>query len=389
MASFKDRLAYHLKHNKSLQYAYKKIFSSLFRLIGLFVKTKKNLVLINNYGGIKYSDSPKVIFEYIKTQSEFSNLDIVWAFTDTQKFENIEGCRIVKQDSLQYFLTALKAKYWISNVNIERGLDFKKKATHYLNTWHGVPLKYIGNDCPGRNDYDMSYVDSFCYSGPFEFDIYQRAFKVKAGNLLLSGLPRNDELYHVNAEKVAETRKRLNIPDGKKVLFYAPTWRESEDGGNTYNLAPPADFKKWEKELGDEYVLLFRAHHFTTQHMKIQFKDFIRDASDYPAINDLMIASDILISDYSATIFDYCVLERPIISFAYDFEEYKESRGLYIDLPTELPCGIVKTEDEVIESIKTMNYAAASERTKTFKNKYVPVGGNATELCVKALFGEK
>ena len=122
--------------------------------------------------------------------------------------------------------------------------------------------------------------------------------------------------------------------------------------------------------------------------MKIDFNDFVRDASDYPAINDLMIASDILISDYSATIFDYCVLERPIISFTYDYEEYKEARGLYIDLPSELPNGIVKTEEEVIEGIKKMDFATASERTRIFKNKYVPKGGNATEICVKALFGE-
>lgn len=382
----KSHIEYLLKHNAFFQKSYKVFFGTALRMAGWFVKTDPNLVLVNSLGGKRFGDSPKMIYDYLRSHEEYKHLRLVWSFVDDPtKFDT--GCENIKMDTWTYFKTALKAKYWISNVNIERGLDFKKKATHYLNTWHGVPLKYIGNDCPGRNDYDMSYVDSFCYSGPFEFEIYQRAFKVKADNLLLSGLPRNDELYHVNAEKVAEMRKRLNIPEGKKVLLYAPTWRESEDGGKTYNLAPPVDFKKWEKELGDEFVLLFRAHHFTTKHMKIQFNDFIRDASDYPAINDLMIASNILISDYSATIFDYCILERPIISFAYDFEEYKESRGLYIDLPTELPCGIVKTEDEVIESIKAMDYAAASERTKAFKSKYVPVGGNATELCVKALFG--
>lgn len=384
----KNKVEYLLKHNAFIQKSYKVCVGSALRIAGWFVKTDPNLVLINSLGGKRFGDSPKMIYDYLCSHQEYKHLHMVWSFVDDPA-KYYTGCENIKMDTWAYFKTALKAKYWISNVNIERGLDFKKKATHYLNTWHGVPLKYIGNDCPGRNDYDMSYVDFFCYSGPFEFDIYQRAFKLKADNLLLSGLPRNDELYQVNAEKVTEMRTRLNIPEGKKVLFYAPTWRESEDGGKTYNLALPVDFKKWEKALGDKYVLLFRAHHFTTKHMQIQFNDFIRDASDYPAINDLMIASDILISDYSATIFDYCVLERPIISFAYDYEEYKESRGLYIDLPTELPCGIVKTEDEVINSIKTMDYAVACERTRSFKSKYVPVGGCATEICVKALFGKK
>jgi len=383
----KNKVEYLLKHNTFLQKTYKICMGSMLRCAGWFVKTDPDLVLINALGGKRFGDSPKVIYDYLKSHEEFKDLRLVWAFDDPGKFDT--GCENIKMDTWTYFKTALKAKYWISCVNIERGLNFKKKSTRYLNTWHGVPLKYIGNDCPGREDYDMSYIDYFCYSGPFEYDIYQRAFMVNAENLLLSGLPRNDELYHVDVAKVAEMRKRLDIPEGKKVLLYAPTWRESEDGGKTYNLAPPVDFKKWERELGNEYVLLFRAHHFTTQHMKIEFNDFIRDASNYPAINDLMIASDILISDYSATIFDYCVLERPIISFAYDYEEYKDSRGLYIDLPTELPCGIVKSEDEVIERIKNMDFSAACERTKAFKDKYVPVGGNATETCVKALFGER
>ena len=360
---------------------------SMLRIAGWFVKTDPNLVLINALGGKRFGDSPKMIYDYLRTHDEYKHLHFVWAFNNPTKYDT--GCENIKMDTWTYFKTALKAKYWITGVNIERGLHFKKKDTHYLNTWHGIPLKYIGNDCPGRKDYDMSHVDFFCYSGPFEYAIYQRAFKLKAENMLLSGLPRNDELYDIDAFKVKEMRQHLNIPEGKKVLLYAPTWRDSEDGGKTYDLAPPVDFKKWEQKLGDNYVLLFRAHHFTTQHMSIEFNDFVRDASDYPSINDLMIASDILISDYSATIFDYCVLERPIVSFAYDYEEYKDSRGLYIDLPTELPCGIVKSEDEVIERIKNMDFSVACERTKAFKDKYVPVGGNATETCVKALFGER
>ena len=383
---FRARLEYLLKHNAIIQKTYKIIAGSALRIVGLFYKTDPDLVLINSLGGKRFSDSPKAIFDYLRSHEEFNRLKLVWAFEDPSQFDT--GVENIKMDSWVYFKTALKAKYWISNVNIERGLNFKKKSTRYLNTWHGVPLKLIGNDCPGRKDYDMSYVDYFCYSGPFEFSIYQSAFRLKADSLLLTGLPRNDELYHVDEKRILYTRKKLNIPEGKKVMFYAPTWRDSVDGGKTYNLAPPADFVKWEKELGDEYVLLFRAHHFTTEHMKIDFNSFIRDASNYPDINELMIVSDVLISDYSATIFDFCILERPIVSFAYDLDDYKQSRGLYIDLPSELPCGIVKTEDEVISQIKSMDYSDSCKRVKLFKEKFVPVGGHATEMCVNALFCE-
>lgn len=383
---FRARLEYLLKHNAIIQKTYKIIAGSALRIVGLFYKTDPDLVLINSLGGKRFADSPKAIFDYLRSHEEFNRLKLVWAFEDPSQFDT--GVENIKMDSWVYFKTALKAKYWISNVNIERGLNFKKKSTRYLNTWHGVPLKLIGNDCPGRKDYDMSYVDYFCYSGPFEFSIYQSAFRLKADSLLLTGLPRNDELYHVDEKRILYTRKKLNIPEGKKVMFYAPTWRDSVDGGKTYNLAPPVDFVKWEKELGDEYVLLFRAHHFTTEHMKIDFNSFIRDASNYPDINELMIVSDVLISDYSATIFDFCILERPIVSFAYDLDDYKQSRGLYIDLPSELPCGIVKTEDEVISQIKSMDYSDSCKRVKLFKEKFVPVGGHATEMCVNALFCE-
>ncbi len=383
---FRAKLEYLLKHNAIIQKAYKIVAGSALRIVGLFIKTVPDLVLINSLGGKRFADSPKVIFDYLRSHEGFNRLKLVWAFEDPSQFDT--GVENIKMDTWVYFKTALKAKYWISNVNIERGLNFKKKNTRYLNTWHGVPLKLIGNDCPGRKDYDMSYVDYFCYSGPFEYSIYQSAFKLKADSLLLSGLPRNEELYHVDEKRILYTRKKLNIPEGKKVLFYAPTWRDSVDGGKTYNLAPPVNFVKWEKELGDEYVLLFRAHHFTTEHMKIDFNSFIRDASNYPDINELMIVSDVLISDYSATIFDFCILERPIVSFAYDLDDYKQSRGLYVDLPTELPCGIVKTEDEVISQIKSMDYSDSCKRVKLFKEKFVPVGGHATEMCVNALFCE-
>ena len=381
----KNKVEYLLKHNAFAQKIYRICMGHALRSIGWFVKTDSNLVLINSLGGKRFSDSSKAIYDYLRIHDEYKHLHFVWAFDEPSKFDT--GVENIKMDTWRYFKTALKAKYWISNVNIERGLNFKKKATRYLNTWHGIPLKYIGNDCPGRKDYDMSYVDFFCYSGPFEYNIYQRAFKLKPESMLLSGLPRNDELYHIDATRMNIIRHHLNIPKEKEVLLYAPTWRESEDGGQTYNLVPPVDFKKWERELGNNYVLLFRAHHFTTQHMKIEFNDFVRDMSNYPSINDLLIVSDILVSDYSATIFDYCILERPIISFAYDYEEYKATRGLYLDLDTELPGGIVKSEDEVINRIKTMNVEDQCERTRQFKNKYVPTGGNSTELCVKALFG--
>ena len=385
MSHFKKHLEFILKHNLIIQKLYKVIVGNIFRAIGHFLKTENNLVLINSFGGRRYNDSPKAIFEYLKSNPKYEYLDIVWAFEEPEKF-NIP-CRKVKIDSWNYFKTALKAKYWITCVNIERGLHFKKKGTRYLNTWHGTPLKLVGNAVSGRRDFDCSNVDIFCYAGRYEYNINVRDFGVRPESLLCSGLPRNDELYHISSERITILRTVLNIPSDKKVILYAPTWRDSKNGGKTYAIKPPIDIDWWQKQLGNEYVILFRMHAFTTQLMGLEFNDFVRDMSTYPDINDLMIVADMLISDYSATIFDYSILERPIICFAYDYETYAKERGLYINLEEELPSGICLTEQEVITKVRTLDYTEECRKTKLFKNKYLEVGGKAIQLCVEKLFG--
>lgn len=355
---------------------------SMLRFIGVFIRTDKNLVLVNSFGGHRYNDSPKVITDYLHNNQIYNHLKIIWAFENPDNFE-IPFDK-VKIDTWKYFYIALKAKYWITNVNIERWLKFKKKSTIYLNTWHGIPLKFIGKT-KKEDKCNFSNVDIFCYSGNYEEYIYMQGFSVKKESLLKSGMPRNDELYCVEEEKIARIKQSLNIPINKKIILYVPTWRDSEDYGKSYTLQPSIDISLWQKEL-EEYIMLFRLHPFTTRLTGIEFNDFVINVSDYANINELMIIADILISDYSATIFDYSILERPIISFTYDYDEYKASRGFLFDLEKELPGNVLRTQYEVLDKIKTMNFIAESTKTRLFKNKFVEAGGNATEICVRALF---
>lgn len=384
MSNLKKHLEFILKHNLFIQKVYKVVLGNGFRLIGCFIKTKDNLVLINSFGGRRYNDSPKAIYEYLKSNPKYDYLDIVWAFEEPEEFDL--SCRKVKIDSWNYFKIALKAKYWITCVNIERGLFFKKKGTRYLNTWHGTPLKLVGNAVSGRQDFDCSNVDIFCYAGKHEYNIYINDFGVRSESLLCSGLPRNDELYLISHEHISRLKEQLNMPLDKKVILYAPTWRDSRDGGKTYSIRPPMNIDYWQQELGNDYIILFRMHAFTTQLMGLKFNDFVWDMSVYPDINDLLIVADILISDYSATIFDYSILERPIISFAYDYDTYAKERGLYVDIEKELPSSICRTEQEIINLIQTMDYSDECRKTKLFKKKYLEVGGEATQMCVESLF---
>lgn len=389
MGGIKDRLTYLLKHNKKFQYVYKTTFSALFRFWGAFIRTDDNLVLINNFAGLRYSDSPKALFEYIKSIPELQSLRIVWAFIDVNKFRCIDGCEIVKQDSFKYFITALKAKYWISNVNIERGLHFKKKKTLYLNTWHGMPFKKIGNSVKGRNDYNCDNVDFWCAESDYSADIYIKAFNVLPDAILKCGLPRNDRLYHITPQQIEELKEKMGLPLNKKIISYVPTWRDSKDGGKHYDFSFPINLEKWEEKLSMNYILLFRAHHFTNHLSNLKEDGFIKDYSDYPDINDIFIVSDIMISDYSASMADYAILERPIISFGYDYDDYDVDRGFYEDLDKVTPNGVMRTEDQVLNHILTMNYKEECHKTKTMiKDKYVTYGGNATATCVEKLFSD-
>ena len=357
--------------------------SSLFRLWGLFLATDDHLVLFVSFMGMGFNDSPKAIYDYMKAHPDYQEYQCVWAFEHPEKFPELET---VKIDTLQYFRTAIKAKYWITNTNIERGLKFKKKDQKYLNTWHGIALKHIGNDCPGRKDYNFDTVDYLVVSGKHDETVWKSAFNANEKTYLRCGMPRNEELWLADENKKQDLRRKLKIPDGKKVILYAPTWRESTDGGRSYEIKPPIHFDMWKERLGEDYIVLFRAHHQTTKVLGVQYDEFVWDASDYPAVNDLMIASDLLITDYSAIAFDYAILGKPIFCYAYDYETYLAERGTYFSIDNYYPNKSCREEGELLSRIEQMDYEAECRNTMRFRDDFIQYGKSAAAECVSALF---
>lgn len=384
----KSRIEYLIKHYSWIQVLYRYSLSIFFRVMGLFIKKDPNLVLYNSMIGRSNYDSPKAIFDYLVSHSQYSNLKHVWAFNDPDNAEGYDGAQKIKMDSLKYFITALKAGYWITNVNIERGLKFKKKGTKYINTWHGLSFNTIGNDVPGRHDYDSRDVDLICYESEYHKKILIQALGANEKSMLPSGLPRNDELYNVTNDAILSLKKELGLPLDKKIIMYAPTWRDSDNGGKSFSIAPPINFDKWCNIIGDEYVIILRTHHLTTKLMNVTFNDFVRDFSTYPRINDLFKVTDILISDYSACMADFSILERPIICFGYDYDSYKKERGFYLDIPNELPIEFFRDSYQMLQFIKKLDFYKEAEKAKVLKQKFTNIGGNATEICVNALFNK-
>ena len=381
----RTRLDYRLKHSLFFYSLFSSTANFVISFLGFFIHIDKRLVLFTGLSR-KYNDSPKVIYERMLALPEYKGFRFVWALEDPESEEIPGPAKKIKIDTLKYFKIALKAGYWVACVNIERGLHFKKKKCKYLNTWHGTPFKYIGNDVEGRKDFDFRHINYMCYASEYEKVIYKRAFRVREESLIPSGLPRNDILYNVKEETIVSIKQKLGLPLDKKIILYAPTWRDSKDGGNTYSLKPPIDTSLWKKELFSDYVVLFRTHGYTNKLLGIVFNGTIRDFSQYPNVNELFIISDVLISDYSASMADYSILERPVICFAYDYDEYKIDRGLYLDLEKCMPSGVFRSEREVIEHIKNMNYAHECLKTKSMiKEKIVYYGGHATDICIKKL----
>lgn len=388
MHRFRTKLDYWLKHNEAFNRLFTIVASTVMRFWGLFVPIDKMLIIFSGHSR-KYNDSPRTIYEYMISHTEYQAYKYVWVLDNPDEVE-IPGNPVkVKSDTVAYFKASLRAKYWITCVNIERGLHYKKKSCIYLNTWHGLPFKHVGNHAARRQDYDFSDIDYFCYASEYEKAIIMDAFNTRECAMIPSGLPRNDELYQVTIGEITELKKKLGLPEDKKIILYAPTWRDSNDNGSTYSIRPPINADYWEALLGELYIVLFRTHSYTNKLLGIEFNDAIRNYTSYPVVNDLLKVSDILISDYSALMADFSILERPILCFTYDYDDYKKERGLYLDYNTDMPSGILRTEHDVLNYIKTMEYQKECIKTRNIvKNKLTYIGGNATEICLQKIFGK-
>ena len=220
---------------------------------------------------------------------------------------------------------------------------------------------------------------------------FSSAFNLPVNNpnveIVQEGYPRNDFLSNYKLDDVQRVRKSLGIENvDKKIILYAPTWRDNQYKNGGYSLDLPVDFKKLQAALEDEYIILFRAHYFVANAFDFSsYEGFIYNVSDYDDINDLYIISDVLITDYSSVFFDYSILKRPIIYYMYDLESYGNViRGFYISLD-DLPGPIVQTEEEVIKAIQTEfvyteKYQAFNSRFTSFED------GKATKRVIDRCF---
>ncbi|MBY0097112.1 bifunctional glycosyltransferase/CDP-glycerol:glycerophosphate glycerophosphotransferase [Mesobacillus maritimus] len=377
--------------NKSLKrYIYKKAFLKL--------PMKENYIVFESFLGKNYSDSPRNIYEYI-TENNLK-FKCVWVFND--KNRKIPGdAKVVKRFSLAYYYYLAVSKYWVNNMRQPLHL-VKRKDNIFLETWHGTPLKKLVFDMKDVYSANPRYKrDFFLQSRAWDYllspnryssDIFRSAFKFEK-EMLEYGYPRNDLLYAPDRMvRASQIKKALGIPEEKKVVLYAPTWRDDdfyEPGKYKFDLK--LDLKKMKDKLGEQYVVALRMHYFIADNLNIEgLEGFAYNLSKYDDIAELYLISDILITDYSSVFFDYANLKRPILFYTYDLEKYRDQlRGFYIDFENEAPGPLLKTSGEVIETIQNIELIEKTYE-KTYEEFYEKFcswhDGKSTEKIVKRVF---
>jgi CDP-glycerol glycerophosphotransferase len=169
---------------------------------------------------------------------------------------------------------------------------------------------------------------------------------------------------------------------GKKVILYVPTWREMSKNGD---FNPGLDFPLLKKQLGNDYVFVYRGHHLSSKLATIHSDDFFRDFTDVSDINELYLISDVMISDYSSAIMHFLILKKPVICYAPDYDEYLKQRGLLIDLKKEFPGGVCSTQSDLVARILKAGEDSTNEDFSSFYTKYMNGKGGATEAVIKRL----
>ena len=363
----------------------------LYKLARATTKVDERAVFFESFQGRNYSCSPKAMFEEMRDSGEYNDYEFIWSFRNVHRpgkilqklVGNEKGPKIsiVKYETFSYYKALAKAKYWVLNSNTRKFLKPTEEQV-YIQTWHGTPLKKIGLDVPG-NDLDYAHEgEKFSYMvSPSKYcsEKLVSAFGLQGREdiVLETGYPRNDALFTFDQAKVNSILRELDVPRGKKIILYAPTFRDNKHSEvSGYENASGLDFDKLKEQIGDEYIILFRAHYFVAKNMDFEkYKDFVIDVSDYEDVNDLYIISDMLITDYSSVFFDYANLKRPIIFYMYDYEDYKaNARDFYLD-QNELPGPITKTQDELVKAIEETRFFIPDARYSMFNQKFNHLDG--------------
>jgi CDP-glycerol glycerophosphotransferase (TagB/SpsB family) len=337
----------------------------------------ENLVLFSEYWGSGYGCNPRAIFERMADVAP--HLQGVWLIDEAKAAHLPAGTRYVTPGGWKRWMVFARAKYFVNNVNFA-GSYVKRSGQVHIQTMHGTPLKLVGLDVmastvastavdpvrqPRRSGGKVVPIDEAKSQREFEnllrrsdrwdYAISSNAYSTEMWShaypcrytWLESGYPRNDALVNATDRDVADARRLLAVPDGATAILYAPTFREAV-GDTSMRI----DVGRLLEDLPEGHVVIVRAHHTATAGPRMKAlmdAGLVIDGSRVPWIVPCYLAADILITDYSSTMFDYALLDRPIITYADDWPSYRETRGTYFDLLAEPPGLVARNQRQLTD----------------------------------------
>jgi CDP-glycerol glycerophosphotransferase len=352
-------------------------------------------VVYTSFRGL-FSDSPRAIYEGLVARGD--DVTHTWLTAPVAEGAFPADVETVPFGSPESIAALESADVVVSNDHVP--LDWEKRpGTFYLQTWHGTPLKRIHNDVfwapEGRLAYlehDIARWDAMLSPNPASTARFRQAFGFR-GPVHETGYPRNDLLSSPRRDEVrAAVRAQLRIAEDTTVVLYTPTWRDDLvfEGTGERDFDFPVDLDDFSKRLGGDHVLLLRLHNMVSDRLESIEGMPVRDVSSYPDIRDLYVAADVLVTDYSSTMFDFAITGRPMLFFTYDLADYRDRlRGFYFDLAEVAPGPMVSTSSELVEALADLDAvsAAHAERYRGFRETFTALeDGHATERVLDLFF---
>jgi CDP-glycerol glycerophosphotransferase len=317
-------------------------------------------------------------------------LRAVWVIEPSRVAAVPPGVDHVVAGTLPYYRALARARYLINNVNWPN-MMVKRRGTTHVMTHHGTPLKMMGMD---QLDHpaavrDTDFAGQMRRADRWDFSVSANAHTTIAWEraypcgyeTLEAGYPRNDRLATASSSDGAAMRERLGIGAGKRVVLYAPTHREWLPEG-----ASVLDVERLASSLGPETVLLVRAHYFYAGVSRpVGGSERIIDVSGHPDVEDLYLAADVLLTDYSSAMFDFAVLDKPLVIYAPDWQVYRELRGVYFDLMAMPPGPVATTYDDLVAIFQEDRWGDPARAA--FRERFCYLDdGRAAERVVRRVF---
>ncbi|MBQ4232733.1 MAG: CDP-glycerol glycerophosphotransferase family protein [Lachnospiraceae bacterium] len=361
-------------------------------------------ILFESDGGDRYYGDPKYIYKYL-LENYPGEYKCIWVANDRELAAEIDGrCTTVKKDSLRYFYYTLRCKYWVKDTR-QPIWWYKSKDQVFICTWLGTPLQKMFHDVPAYATQtaaihkglkaQVEQWDAIISGNRFTTEKYLSALKVNPNQILEIGHPRNDYLIsHNNQESIDEIKEKLGLPLDKKVILYAPCWREEEETDVSGNYRIQLGLYRMKEQLEGDYIVLLRMNQYILDYVMVDeaYGGFIYDCSRYNDAHELLLVSDYLITDYSSLVFDYSVLNRPIYFYLYDLDLYKANKEhFYLDFEDEenMPGPVITTTQEIIDDIKKPEISVMySDRLKAFAKRYTPYAKGSARRLAKKMFVE-